>query len=293
VEKAVNIHFTGYLHFAGIRYWTASVMPALVGTMLPFWLRPLGFSFKWLGAVEFLLAAVLTHAGFSFLHARVEGRRTSEWTASRLLGAAVLCLFAACLLGLHINSAISGSVFLVFGITTIFAGILYVLPPFHFYMRVGGEVVISEGLGMLPVLGAYLVQVGDLTRTVYLASLPLVVATALWVWMDELITMRDDLASGRQTMVILFGARISGRLGALALSLLFYMTVLLAIFASAIPPTALVTMLTLALVWRVVSVSWKHHDSPTRMLEARKNARWLHLVTSLIFIASSISASFS
>ncbi len=30
-------------------------------------------------------------------------------------------------------------------------------------------------------------QVGDITRTVYLASLPVVVSTGLWVWITELI----------------------------------------------------------------------------------------------------------
>ena len=42
------------LYFAGVRYWTASVLPAIVGTTLPFWLRPPGFSFSWVGAIEFL-----------------------------------------------------------------------------------------------------------------------------------------------------------------------------------------------------------------------------------------------
>ena len=75
------------LHFSGFRYWTASVLPAIVGTTLPFWLRPPGFSFRWLGAIEFLVATVLMHSGFSFLQARFEHGATREWSESRLLGA--------------------------------------------------------------------------------------------------------------------------------------------------------------------------------------------------------------
>ena len=45
----------GILYFVGFRYWTASLLPALVGTTLPFWLRPPGFAFNWLGAIEFLM----------------------------------------------------------------------------------------------------------------------------------------------------------------------------------------------------------------------------------------------
>ena len=92
------------LHFAGFRYWTASVLPAIVGTTLPFWLRPPGFSFRWLGAVEFLIATVLMHSGFSFLQARFEHRATNEWSESRFLGAA-----SACISGRMVVPAISGA----------------------------------------------------------------------------------------------------------------------------------------------------------------------------------------
>jgi len=280
----------GFLDYAGFRYWTASLLPALVGTTLPFWLRPPGFSFKWLGAIEFLIATILLHAGFSFLHARFEDRSTAEWPESRLLGAAGVCIVVACLLGLHLNSFVPGNIFIVYGISAIFAGVLYVAPPFSFCRRVGGEVVISQGLGLIPVLGAYLVQAGDLTRTVYLASLPLVVATALWVWTDELITRMDDEKEGRQTMVILFGPRFSGRFVVLALSILFYATLFLAVFTASIIPLSLVAVLSFGLVRTVVAVSWTGYASPMRMLEARRNAFTLHLATCIIIAASSLAA---
>jgi 1,4-dihydroxy-2-naphthoate octaprenyltransferase len=237
------------------------LLPALVGTSLPFWLRPPGFSFRWLGAIEFLAAAALLHTGFSFLHARFEHRSTAEWTESRLLGAAGICIAAACLLGLHLNSglrlnrSVHESIFTIYGLSAIFVGLLYVAPPFRFFRRVGGEVVVSEALGLVPVLGAYLVQAGDLTRRVYLASLPLVVATALWVWTEELMTRTDDEKAGRQTMVMLFGPRLSGRFGVLALSALFGATLFATVLTASIGPWALVAMLSFGLVRRVVEVS--------------------------------------
>ena len=97
---------SGFLHFAGFRYWTASLLPALVGTTLPFWLRPPGFSFRWLGTIEFLFATVLFHAGFSFLLAWVEGRFTTKRPKPRLLGYAGMCIVLACLLGLHLNNGL-------------------------------------------------------------------------------------------------------------------------------------------------------------------------------------------
>ncbi|MCP4658124.1 MAG: prenyltransferase [bacterium] len=285
---------SGFFYFAGVRYWTASLLPALVGTTLPFWLRPPGFSFRWLGAIEFLIATVLFHAGFSFLHARFEDRSTADWPGSRLLGAAGVCFVAGCLLGLHLHSGLSlhrgvpSSIFIVYGIATLFVGVLYVVPPLLFYRRVGGEVVLAEGLGLLPVLGAYLVQVGDITRTVYLASAPIVVATGLWVWIDELVSRTDDEKVGRSTMVILFGPHFSGHYGVLALSMLLFATLLLAVLSGSVIPLALVALLLVGVAWRIVAVSWTEYSCSDRMIDVRNNAFMLHLATCGIIAASSL-----
>ncbi len=296
-EKSIK-GIPGFLYFAGVRYWTASLLPALVGTTLPFWLRPPGFSFRWLGAVEFLLATVLFHAGFSFLHARFENRSTADWPGSRLLGAAGVCLVAGCLLGLHLHSGLSlhrgvpGSIFIIYGIATLFVGVLYVVPPLIFYRRVGGEVVLAEGIGLLPVLGAYLVQVGDITRTVYLASAPIVVATGLWVWIDEVISRTDDEKTGRNTMVILFGPRFSGRYVVLALSMLVFVTLCLAIFSRSVIPLTLIALLSVGGAWKIVAVSWTEYSRPERMMDVRKKAFLLHLAICGIMAASSLVTQF-
>jgi len=285
---------SGFFHFAGFRYWTSSLLPALVGTTLLFWLRPPGLSFRWLGAIEFLFAVVLLHSGFLFLQAWFEGRSTTRCPKSRLLRYAGICIIMACILGLHLNSGLNlqkgvpGSIFILYGLCVIFVGVLYIVPPFNFYRRVGGEVVISVGLGMVPVLGAYLVQVGDISRTVYLASLPIVVATGLWVWIEELISREDDEKVGRKTMVIEFGPRFSGRYGVLALAVLFFATLLLVVLSGSINPLALIALLSGGLALKIVSVSWTAYSCPDRMIKVRKKAFMLHLAICGIIAASSL-----
>ena len=284
-----------YLNFSGARHWTASLLPALVGTTLPFWLRPPGFAFRWLSALEFLLVILLLHAGFSFLHAVFQYGLKGKWHARRLLGATGICLVTAFLLGVHVNGSIPphnsvpSYIFVVYGLTTLFAGVLYVVPPFSFSERVGGEVILAEGLGMLPVLGAYLVQVGDLNRTVYLAAMPLVVATGLWVWADELISMEADQIEGRNTMVILFGPRFSGRIVVTALSALFCASVLLSVVSTSLNPLALIALLLVGLLWKIVAVSWNGYANATQMLRVRMNAFLLHLTTCIIIAISSLA----
>jgi len=223
-----------------------------------------------------------------------EGRATSTWQKPRLLKYAGLCIIAACLLGLHLSTGLTlhygvpCSIFIIYGLVTLFVGALYVIPPLNFYRRVGGEIVIAEGLGMIPVLGAYLVQVGDLTRTVYLASLPLVVATGLWVWMDELSTRLEDEKSGRRTMVIDFGLKFSARFGVLALAAVFFGTLIVAVISASTSPLALIALLLIGLVWKIVSVSWNEYECPERMIKLGRYAFVLHLATGLIFAASSL-----
>ena len=293
-----NKGISGFLHFAGFRYWTASLLPALLGTTLPFWLRPPGFSFRWLGAIEFLFATVLFHTGFSFLQARFEKRSTPEWPKSRLLRYAGVCLVSASLLGLHINSGLRlneyvyKNIFIVFGLSALFVCMLYVTPPFNLYRRSCSEIVIAESLGMIPVLGAYLVQAGDLTRTVYLASLPIIIVTGLWVWLDKLVSSVDDEKAGRRTLVIDIGLHFSGRYGVLALTLLFFATLLIAVFSTSISPLTLITLLLGRFAWKIVAVSWTEYSSSERMIGVRNNAVILHLATCSIIIASSLVTKF-
>lgn len=285
---------SGFLLYAGSRYWTASILPAMVGTTLPFWLRPAGFSFKWIAAIEFILATVLFHAGFSFLLAWHQNNISPSWPKIRFFKYASGCLVIVCLLGWHLNnnlflqSGVLEYIFIVYGLTTFFVGVLYVLPPFNFYQRVGGEIIIAEGLGVIPLLGAYLIQVGDLTRTVYLASLPLVVATGLWVWMDELASRIDDEKIGRKTMVIEFGCHFSGRYGVGALSFLFIAAIILSVILGSVNPVALISLLLIGLLGKVVIVSWKEHSSPQRMIELRKYAFILHYSVGSILVVSSL-----
>lgn len=282
------------LILAGVRFWTASLLPALVGTTLPFWLRPPGFTFRLLGAIEFLLATVLFHAGFSFLLAWFEEINPENWSKGQILISAGLCIGFSCLLGVHINinlllnSNVFEAIFLVYGFCSLFVGVLYIVPPINFYRQVGGEIVISYSLGLLPILGAYIVQAGDITRTVYLASLPVIVITGLWVWIDKLANYSMDEKSGRKTLVTHFGIRFSGQFGVLAISILYFFTLLLAAFSASVNPLVLVSLLFVVPIWRILNKAWNNYSVLEQMLKIRKNAAVLHFLTCIIFAISSV-----
>ena len=141
---------------------------------------------------------------------------------------------------------------------------------------------------MIPLLGAYLVQVGDLTRTVYLASLPLVVVTGLWIWVEELSSRTDDEKSGRNTMVIEFGPRFSGRYGVPGLSVLYYATLIIAVFSGALSYLTLILFLLVGLFGKIVRISRNEYSHPERLLEIKRIVFILYLITGSILAASSL-----
>jgi 1,4-dihydroxy-2-naphthoate octaprenyltransferase len=190
--------------------------------------------------------------------------------------------------GLTLHTGVPGAIFIVYGVVSLFTGVLYVVPPLSFCRRVGGEVLLAEGLGLMPVLGAYLIQVGDLTRSVYLASLPIVVATGLWVWTDELVSRVDDERTGRKTMVMIFPERFSGRYVTLMIAIMLYGTLLAAVLVqSSLAPLSLVALVTVGAGLKIVSLSWNGYADAVKMAKARKYAFLIHLVVCVAIALSS------
>ena len=282
------------LNLAGVRFWTASLLPVLVGTTLPFWLRPPTFTFRILAAIEFLAATVFFHAGFSFLLAWFEKNHQENWSRAYLLKSAGFCVGISCLLGIHINinlqlnTNVFEGIFLIYGFCALFVGLLYVVPPINFYRQVGGEIVISYSLGLLPLLGAYIIQAGDITRRVYLAALPVIAITGLWVWIDKMANYSMDKKSGRNSLVIFFGIRFSGQFGVLTISTLYIFTILLAVFSASVNPLALVSLLLVVFIWKIVNITWNNYSVLEKVLDARKIAIVVHFLTCIIIAITSM-----
>jgi 1,4-dihydroxy-2-naphthoate octaprenyltransferase len=277
------------LYYAGARYWTASVLPAVAGTLHPLWLRPRVFtSINWMSAFEFLVATVLVHAGFYLFKSRLEGRAEGEWTRPRLLWLGVSLLSLACALGLHLSMQTNQLLMLVYGAMVLVAGLIYTAPPAMLSQRLGGEVAVSMSLGMIPMLGAYVVQVGDLTRTVYAASLPIIVVTGLWVLTGLLETSAEDRKAGRESVVSLLGERFCGRVAVPVMVMAAYAFLVAAVVFGSLTPWVLVALVGLVPAWRVVCVSREHYEDGNRMADARRSAFVVHLVLSACIAFSSL-----
>lgn len=294
MRKQTNIFFE-YFQFAGIRYWTASLFPALLGTFLPFWLNPPNFKFKLTEAILFLIVTLLGHIGFSLLYFGFTKKFSPKLKRKSLFILGIFSLTTSVLIGLYVNSSLQlhanvpEYIFIIYGITAIFVGLLYVAPPFNFYQHLYGEVIISVGLGMLPVLGAYLVQVGDITRTVYLASLPVVVSTGLWIWITELINYEDDKKKKYKTTVMYFNYKFSSRIITLFLIILIYSSLVLAVFGrSSLNPLSLIALFSIIFALKIIKIIWKDYENIRVLENAEKYAIIIHSSICIAVILASI-----
>jgi 1,4-dihydroxy-2-naphthoate octaprenyltransferase len=246
----------------------------------------------------FAAAAVLLHAGFSLLSAYFRETAAARRQRCDFLLWTGVCTASACAAGVVLNRAVRHSgdahpaLFPVFGICALIAGILFAAPPAALGRRIGGEFAAAVGLGMLPVLGAYIVQAGGLTRTVYLASLPMAAATGLWVWVEELAAWREDEAAGRRTTVLHFGPGRSGRYGVPAIALVWAAAWAAAVASKSVSPLALAALPSAGLLWQIAAVFRAEHISAQAAGRARFCAFALHFATCAIIAVSSLLTPF-
>ena len=147
---------------------------------------------------------------------------------------------------------------------------------------------------MIPILGAYLVQTGDLTRTVYLASLPVVVSTALWVWVSELISLESDLKIGRNTMIMIFPPQFSGRyIPNILIILILVLLIASVIIRHSLNPLSLTGLLSIIFGIKTFKISWNSYSNISEMLKVQKYAFIIHLIICLSICLSSLIPSFN
>jgi 1,4-dihydroxy-2-naphthoate octaprenyltransferase len=277
------------LEAAGVRYWSVSALAVLVGSTLPFWLRPPGFVFNWLHKVEALVGVVLLHATAALIKAG-SGGGADKASGARWRTAAIACAAVAVLLGLHLNAVSPGNFVLVLGVIGVAGGYAYGGRPLFLSRRGLGEVLVGFCLGVLPVVGAYFIQAHRASWRVVLASLPLTFAAVLALWVNEIAWHDRDAAAGKRTLVVILGKRRAARGVVPVLSVLVFAALFAAVFTAAHIPLSLVAVLAFGLVRTVVAVLWNRYDDPKALPEAQDAAMKLHLTLGIVMAASALAA---
>lgn len=299
-----------FLKAARAPFLTASVLPVLIGSTLPFWLRPDGWSFSVWRLVEAVVAVLFLHIGANLgngYYDHLSGADPANPNPGVLSGGSglitsgalpagfflrwsIVFLALGAVLGVHLNFQVDGHLVLVLGIVGIALAHFYTAPPVKLAYRGLGELAVGLAFGVLPVVGAYYVQAETFSWRVVLASLPITFAVVLILWVNQIVDIKPDAEVGKRNLAVVVGHRAAGRVVALALALLIFASLFAAVFTASLIPLTLVSVLAFGLIRTVVADCWNHHGTPSRLAEAQSSAIRLHLTLGIIIAGSALAA---
>ena len=94
---------------------------------------------------------------------------------------------------------------LPFGVVGVGFAFFYHAPPVKLSYRGLGEAAVALSYGPLIACGTYLVQRGRVSSGIFLASLPLGLLIAAFLWINEFPDWAADLRAGKRTLVVRLG----------------------------------------------------------------------------------------
>ena len=167
------------------------------------------------------------------------------------------------------------------GLIGFLSGLFYTAPPFRFSSRKGlGELLIGLNFGPLMVAGSTLIQTGQLVPEAFLAGIPLGFLIAAVVYINEFPDHDSDKATGKNTLIVVFGPE-KARVGYVALVSGAFLSIVLLVLNGTFPSLILVTFLASYFGFTSVQTLYKYYND--RLLEP---ANWgtiiMHSTTALL-----------
>lgn len=176
----------------------------------------------------------------------------------------------------------SGLSILWLGLIGFFSGLFYTAPPFKFSSRKGmGELLIGLNFGPLMVAGSALVQTGQLLPEAFLAGIPIGFLIAAVVYMNEFPDYDSDKATGKNTLIVVFGPE-KARAGYVALVASAFASIVILAFNGTVPMLSLIALLAVYFGFTATRTLYKYYNN--RLLQP---ANWgtiiMHSVTGILF----------
>jgi len=283
-----------------LKVWFAETRPQflLLSVVLAF----LGTSIAWYDGYFHLGYALLAFLGLLLCHISVnvlndyfdyrsgidlEARRTPFSGGSGILPAALLKPKQVLWFGLSsLLLAVPIGVYFVIArgwalLPLLLAAAVYVLfyTPFILKTRLP-EWAAGLGLGTLPVLGAYFVQMAAYTVPAVIASIPSGILVHNLLLLNEFPDVEADRKAGRKTMPIVLGKE-KASIAYSALTIIVYLWVIGWVVAGKMPAFSLLALLTLPLAIKAIRGALKPEDM-NKLVPAMANNVLVVLLTQLL-----------
>ncbi len=249
------------------RVFTASFVPMGLAAVIAVQdgvFKPLIFLLALLGVMLLQTAANLVNEYADFHKGAEDLKQAGQsmvikkkiLTPREVLAGAVFCVVAGCAIGLFMLAQ-SGPWLWLIGVGGVLVAITYTAGPFPLAYNGLGELAAGIFMGPMIVVGAYYVMDPFISpqKGVMLAaqSLPVMFMVANILHANNIRDMDADRAVGKRTLAVRFGLGVA-RLEYRALTALTYVSQAALVLAGWMPPTTLLTALTLPEALRLVQL---------------------------------------
>ncbi len=205
-------------------FFTASAAPVLVGTAAGF---AVADNFEALLFVLALGATMALHAGANIANDYFDHISGNDWvnrnptpfsggrrfiqegilSPRATLFASLFALVIGCVLGGAILLMTRSALVLILGLIGLLGGFFYTAPPIKLGYRCVGEIVIAFLFGILPVYGAYYLQIGVVDAQALVPAMIAALLIFLVILINEFPDAPADGAVGKKTLVVHLGVR--------------------------------------------------------------------------------------
>ena len=280
-------------------FLSATIMPILVGAAVA---KFMGFAVDWSWLGLTILGGSLLHIGtntsndyFDYksgtdnlnynysnkgLNGGSRGIQMGLITLEGVRNLTIVVFALSVLVGIPLIQK-AGMQVLWLGLIGFISGLFYTAPPFRFSSRKGlGELLIGINFGPLMVAGSTLIQTGKLLPEAFLAGIPLGFLIAAVVYINEFPDHDSDKATGKNTLIVVFGPE-KARVGYVALVSGAFLSIVFLVLNGTFPSLILITLL--ASYFGITSIQTLYKYYNDRLLEP---ANWgtiiMHSATGLL-----------
>lgn len=265
--------------------------PVVIGALLA-WQE--GAIFRWelflltlIGALAAHLAANVTNDVFDFGEGTdqaaqklvTEGTTLATGSQALMSGKYSLKSYRRLALALFALALICGLILtifrpwaILFGVAGFLLALFYVAPPLRLaYIGRGlGELDILISFGMLPLVGSYYVQAGQVTTSALLASLPIGLYTTAVLYFHHFLHWRADEEVGKITPIVALGERNARVAGGILLALIA-LTILIDAILQVFPWYSAIAALTVIPVFMTLSQATGNLKNYLKLMAANLN----------------------
>ena len=281
-------------------FLTATIVPILVGAAVA---NFMGYDvgWGWLGLT--ILGGSLLHIGtntandyfdhtsgtdeanYNYMVPYSGGSRSIQMgliSAKGMLTVSLVVFALSAVVGVPLIQKAGSMNVLWLGLIGFISGFFYTAPPFRFASRKGlGELLIGLNFGPLMVAGSTLVQTGKILPEALLAGIPIGLLVAAIVYVNEFPDHDGDKATGKDTLIVVFGPE-KARLGYVLLVAGAFTSIILMALNGTLPMLSLIALPAAYFGVKAIKTLYEYYNDRL-LLPANAGTINMHFVAGILF----------